>query len=249
MSVDPARILVVEDSPTIREILVSVLQRAGHEVITAGDGEEGVALFEARRPDLVLLDVHMPRLDGWQVLERIRAWSDKPVLVLSGHDERTVRIRMLMQGADDYMVKPAHPGELLARIAALLRRYRRAPVGAEASVHDDGLVRVDLCARHAQIHGRTVQLSPLEFKLLALLVHRAGDVLTKEDLMQGVWADTTSGPADSVKLYVGYLRRKLGEHTDQALIETVRGVGYRWVRPPLADAGELDRRQVRVPGA
>ena len=229
MNPNGALILVIEDSPLVREVAARVLARGGHQVITAADGEEGITLFEARRPDLVLLDVHMPGLDGWQVLERIRAWSEKPVLVLSGEDERTAKIRMLMRGADDYMIKPADPAELLARVAVLLRRYRRTGEQA-ADVYDDGLVRIDFAARHVQVGGATVQVSPLEFRLLGLLVRRSGSVLTKEELMRDVWGDSGGGSSDSVKLYVGYLRRKLAEHTGEPLIETVRGAGYRWTR-------------------
>ena len=228
-------ILVVEDSDTIREVVSRVLARGGYDVIQAPDGEEGVRLFESRRPDLVVLDVRMPKMDGWEVLERIRSWSDKPVLVLSGEDEQSSKVRMLMRGADDYVVKPANAAELLARVAVLLRRSNRRPDPEAAPGYDDGLVSVDLSGRLVQVDGSTVQLSPLEFKVLSVLVRRPGAVITKEELMRDVWGDHPNGPADSVKLYMGYLRRKLEQHTEEPLIETVRGAGYRWVRVPLAD--------------
>jgi two-component system, OmpR family, KDP operon response regulator KdpE len=228
-------ILVVEDSDTIREVVSRVLVRGGYDVIGAPDGEEGVRLFESRRPDLVVLDVRMPKMDGWEVLEKIRAWSDKPVLVLSGEDEQSSKVRMLMRGADDYVVKPANAAELLARVAVLLRRSNRRPDTDVAPGYDDGLVRVDLPGRLVQIAGSTVQLSPLEFKVLSVLVRRPGAVVTKEELMRDVWGDHPNGPADSVKLYMGYLRRKLEQHTSEPLIETVRGAGYRWMRVPQAN--------------
>jgi two-component system KDP operon response regulator KdpE len=226
-------ILVVEDSDTIREVVSRVLARGGYDVIGAPDGEEGVRMFEARRPDLVVLDIRMPKMDGWEVLERIRTFSEKPVLVLSGEDEQSSKVRMLMRGADDYVVKPANAAELLARVGVLLRRYHRQPHVEDVIEYDDGLICVNLSSRHVTVGGETVQLSPLEFKVLSVLIRHPGAVISKEELMRDVWGDGPGGAADSVKLYVGYLRRKLEQHTEEPLIETVRGAGYRWMRLPM----------------
>jgi len=231
---DRPLILVVEDSDVIREMVSRVLVRGGYDIVGAPDGEEGLRLFDARRPALVVLDVRMPKMDGWEFLERVRTYSEKPILVLSGENEQSAKVRMLMRGADDYVVKPANAAELLARVAVLLRRANRAPDPEDASAYDDGLVRIDLAGRLVQVGGETVQLSPLEFKVLSVLVRHPGAVVTKEALMRDVWGDGPGGETDSVKLYVGYLRRKLVQHSDEPMIETIRGSGYRWMRLPAA---------------
>lgn len=225
-----ALILIVDDSPTVREMIGAVLRRGGHEVVMASDGTEALGVFASQRPELVILDLHMPGMDGWQTLERLREVTDRPVIMLTAADDERSRVRGLMRGADDYLVKPASAPELLARVVALLRRSRRSGTAGEieGAVYDDGVFRVDLVGRTASCRERELSLTPLEFKLLAAFVRNPGATLSKDQLMRDVWSDHTGGPGDHVKLYVGYLRKKLLAVVDEDPIETVRGFGYRW---------------------
>ena len=237
----PSRVLVVEDDDPTRELVAIVLRRGGHEVDQAADGKRALGAFLSRRPDLVMLDLGLPGEDGLQVLDRLREISQVPVVVLSGLSDETAKVRALMRGADDYVVKPASAPELLARVAAVLRRARRQPREGGGEVYDDGLLRVDLLGRTASVAGRTLSLTPLEYRLLCAFVRHPGEILSRSQLLEMAWGDAPGAPDEHVKLTIGYLRRKLGDLEGQP-IETVRGFGYRWTRhvarpgepPPLA---------------
>jgi DNA-binding response OmpR family regulator len=183
------------------------------------------------RPDLVLLDVNLPVLDGWGVLAKLRAADEVvPVLMLTGIHDEPSKVRGLLGGADDYVVKPVGAGELLARVTALLRR-RRIGAGATAEpVFDDGHLRMDFTGQTASLDGRPLSLTPLEFRLLAAFARHAGETLSAQQLMETAWNDYTGMTTDPVKVYIGYLRRKLGDGASS--LETVRGFGYRWVGGP-----------------
>jgi DNA-binding response OmpR family regulator len=226
-----ARILVVDDDVDIRNLVVQLLERAGHEVEQAADGRAGLRALHAAPPDLVVLDVSMPDLDGWQTLERIRDLSDVPVLMLTARGDELERVRGLQAGADDYVTKPFGRQELVARVQALLRRSAsRSREPAES--YADGLVTIDFAQRGVTYAARDVSLTPLEFKLLSAFVRHPRQVLSREQLLDLVWGDAYGVSGDQVKLYVGYLRRKLDpESPDSVPIETVRGFGYRY-RPP-----------------
>jgi DNA-binding response OmpR family regulator len=222
-----ARVLVVDDNEDIRMLLRELLQRAGFEVLEEGNGRSALRAFHASRPDLVLLDVAMPELSGWETLERIRELSDVPVLMLTAKDAEADRVRGLRSGADDYVTKPFARDELLARVEALLRRA--APRDEPASSYADGLLAVDFAQRTVSVQGREVPLTPLEYNLLAAFVRHPNQVLSHVQLLELAWGDSSDVSRDQVKLYVGYLRRKLGEEGDSP-IETVRGFGYRYRR-------------------
>jgi DNA-binding response OmpR family regulator len=225
-----SRVLVVDDEADIRELMGELLQRAGHDVIEARDGESGLKLFYAERPDLVVLDVSMPGLDGWQVLERIREMSDVPVLMLTARAGEMEKVRGLRAGADDYVTKPFARQELLARVDANLRRVRAAREAPEA--YADDFVTIDFPQRAVRAAGREVSLTPLEFRLLTAFVRHRNQVLSHEQLLELAWGDARGVERDQVKLYVGYLRRKLGPGASgESPIETARGFGYRY-RPP-----------------
>jgi DNA-binding response OmpR family regulator len=218
-------VLLIEDSETERTVTLDRLRRAGYEVTAAVDGTEGLRKLYDSRPDVVLLDVVMPGRDGWKTLELIREVSAVPVIMLTGADSSIERVRGLNGGADDYVVKPYDAAELLARIEAVLRRTGDTVQAKE--VFDDGFVRIDYRASEVSVHGAPVQLTPLEYRLLAALTEHAGQVLSRDQLLELVWGDAHARSGDQVKLYVGYLRRKL---EDESLIETVRGFGYRFVK-------------------
>ena len=226
------RVLVVDDEADIRALLVDRLERAGYAVSTAANGREALRALYVVRPDLVVLDVKMPGLDGWQTLERIRELTEVPVLMLTAHAAELDKVRGLKAGADDYVAKPFGNQELLARTEALLRRAPK-----QSDIHEtyaDGLVEVDFAQGAVRVGGRDVALTPTEFKLLATFVRHPNQVLSREQLLELVWDDTYGVSRDAVKLYVGYLRRKLAPGTaDGSPIETVRGFGYRY-RPPAA---------------
>lgn len=218
-------ILVVDDSATELAAVEKRLQGAGYTVVTAADGREGLRRLYETHPDLVLLDIVMPELDGWRTLELIRQVSDVPVIMVTGLDTEVERIRGLRAGADDYVGKPFSAGELVARVEAVLRR-----AGGQADVrevYDDGIVSIDYAASEVRVRGETVALTPLEYRLLAAFVQHPGHVLSRGQLMELVWGDNY-GAGDQVKIYVGFLRRKLGV---PELIETARGFGYRYRRP------------------
>jgi DNA-binding response OmpR family regulator len=222
------RVLVIDDDDDIRGLVAELLQRSGLEVEQAGDGRAGLRAFHQSSPDLVLLDVSMPELDGWQTLERIRDLSDVPVMMLTARGAELERVRGLQAGADDYMVKPFGRQELVARVQALLRRARTSGEERHES-YADARITIDFAQRAVAYDGHDVSLTPLEFKLLAAFVRHPRQVLSREQLLELVWGDAYGVSGDQVKLYVGYLRRKLDpEQPDRVPIETVRGFGYRY---------------------
>ena len=225
-----ASVLVVDDEADIRSLVRELLERAGHDVLEAGDGNEGLRAFFASRPDLVVLDVSMPGLDGWGTLERIRELSDVPVVMLTAQARELAKVRGLRGGADDYITKPFGRQELLARVEANLRRQRSE--GDAPATYSDGFVTVDFAQRAVEVAETQVSLTPLEFRMLAAFVRNSNQVLSHEQLLELAWGDARNAERDQVKLYVGYLRRKLGAPAgEESPIETVRGFGYRY-RPP-----------------
>ena len=217
-----SRILVVDDDNDIRRLVRTVCRSGGHDAIEAVNGRDALRALHAARPNLVVLDVAMPELDGWKTLARIRDLSEVPILMLTARTGELEKVRALKAGADDYVTKPFGRHELSARIEALLRRSGDAP---ELAAHfDDDYLSIDFARRAVTVGRRDVSLTPLEFKLLAAFVRHPNQVLSHEQLLELVW--TESGAlAGEVKQYVGYLRRKLGR---DAPIETVRGFGYRY---------------------
>jgi DNA-binding response OmpR family regulator len=226
----PTRILVVDDDPTTRELVRGMLERAGHDVREAGDGRSGLRDLYATPPDLVILDVEMPGMDGWTTLERIRDLSSVPVLMLTAHETELERVRGLQSGADDYVVKPFGHQELAARVHALLRRS--GDRSDEQQTYADLLVKIDYTRRAVYYAEREVRLTPLEFKLLTTFVRNPNHVLSRDQLLELVWGDPFGVSPEQVKLYVGYLRRKLSPSAPASTpIQTVRGFGYLYRRP------------------
>ena len=241
--------LVIEDEPDIACAIRAVLESGGLEVLTAADGRSGLRSFHAGRPAVVLLDIGLPVLDGWAVLDRIRELSDVPVLILTSHSLEAEKVRGLRAGADDFVTKPFSNAELLARVQALLRRGRLAPDPAgqgrngrgaasrgpaPGEVYDDGLIRVAFSGSEVSVADRPVRLTPTEFRLLAALVRHPNQVLSPDQLLAQAWQDPAGVGPDRVKFAVMRLRRKLGPEGADSRIEAVRGFGYRYRRPVRA---------------
>jgi DNA-binding response OmpR family regulator len=225
-----ASVLVVDDDADIRGLVRELLQRAGHVVHEAGDGREGLRIFHAERPDLIVLDASMPDLDGWQTLERIRDVSAVPVVMLTARAQEVDKVRGLRAGADDYVTKPFGRQELVARIEGLLRRGR--PATDSPQTYLDTFLKVDFTQRTVEAGGQNVPVTPLEFRLLGAFVRNRDQVLSHDQLIELAWGHGRAGGRDQLKLYVGYLRRKLGEPSGGGSpIETVRGFGYRYNVP------------------
>ncbi len=220
----PTRVLVVDDEPAITDFIELGLSREGFDVRTAPDGRAALTLVDRFRPDLVILDIMMPRLDGFQLTKELAGERSRSLIILSAKDETKDRIAGLELGADDYLVKPFDFGELLARVRSVLRR--RQP--EQASVLRAGPLELDRAERRTSYHGRQVELSPREFDLLWYLVEHRGQVLERDRLLNAVWGVSFYGDDNNLEVYVRYLRRKLDD-PDRRLIQTVRGVGYRLV--------------------
>lgn len=224
---DQTRILLIDDSETERAVVTSRLEQHGFVVSTAVDGAEGMRKLYDLKPGLVVLDVVMPGMDGWQVLQRIREVSDVPVIMLTGRDTELERVRGLRGGADDYIGKPFSASELVARVEAVLRRTQAD--AAIKDVYDDGEIAIDFTSREVKVRGELVSLTPLEFRLLTTLTEHVGQVLSRDQLLEHVWGDAFARGGDEVKLYVRYLRLKIErDPAEPKLIETVRGFGYRY---------------------
>ena len=221
-----ASVLVVDDDPDVRALVSTLLGRAGYQVTEAQDGRAALKALYGERPDLVVLDVNMPDLDGWATLERIRELSDVPVVMLSARGEELEKVRALRAGADDYVTKPFGRQELLARVESVLRRA----VGAgPKETYSDSVLTVDFAERRLTVGDRSVELTPLEFRLLATFVQHPNQLLEHGQLLQLVWGGERGTSRDQVKLYVGYLRKKLADAgAEPGAIETVRGFGYRY---------------------
>ena len=227
-----ASILVVDDQADHRELIRSLLEAAGFSVRTANDGREGLKAFFSAPPDLALLDVRMPGLDGWELLGRIREMSDTPVIMLTALGEESEIVKGLEIGADDYLAKPFGEAEVVARVKAVLRR-----AGLVSELHEayrDSVVHVDFERHRVHVRGQETRLTPLEFRLLSAFVRNAGKLLSADRVVDECWGDRPAGPLN-VRLLVNYLRNKIEENPGKPeLIETVREFGYRY-RPPEED--------------
>jgi len=222
------RILVVDDEAPIVELVRGYLEREGMEVIAAADGQAGLELIRTHSPDVVVLDVMLPGIDGFEVLRRARTFSDAYVIMLTARAEEIDRIVGLSVGADDYLVKPFSPRELVARIRALLRRPRVEAGSEQEAWRSEGL-NVDPRRRTVTLHDTSVLLTAIEFDLLATLIREPGVVLSRQRLLDRVWGMDFVGDEHVVDVHLANLRRKLGDDPIRpTFIETVRGVGYRF---------------------
>ncbi len=221
-----AKILVIDDEPSIVNLVTAYLKPEGYEVFTAADGNAGLKAARAYKPDLIVLDLMLPGLDGLQVLSQLRRESNVYVILLTAKTEETDRIVGLSVGADDYVSKPFSPRELVARIQAALRRLQPGSVpGAEGRILAFRSLRIDTGARQVTVDEQPIELTALEFDLLKTLAENRGRVLSREQLLETVWGGTYYGEMRVVDVHLGHVRQKLGS---DRFIATVRGVGYRF---------------------
>jgi len=224
-----ARLLIVDDEPNLRHSLSYALRQEGYEVATAEDGERALEMFKSGKPDLVVLDVMLPKMDGLAVCRAIRRESDVPVIMLTARSSELDTVVGLEVGADDYLAKPFSTVELIARIRAALRRAAAPRVGAGSENVDAAGLRIDVGRHRVIVDGREIDLKPREFDLLRFLASHPGQVFARTQLLASVWGLDYSGDSRTVDTHVKTLRERLGDAPDEPRwIETVRGVGYRF---------------------
>ena len=224
------KILVVDDDPALVRLVDQVLTQKGYEVLKTSNGQEALRLLFAEKPELVLLDVVMPGMDGWQTCTRIRDVSDVPIIILTGkRNTEDDIVRGLDHGADEYLLKPVGNRELVARVRAALRRSKLPSYleKGRGTVFDDGTLMVDVAERMVAVNGERVKLTPREFRLLALLVENAGRILTHKQALEKVWGWEYIDDVDYVRIYIAHLRRKIEPNPGAPkYILTEPGVGY-----------------------
>jgi two-component system KDP operon response regulator KdpE len=221
-------VVLIEDDREIRHWLRVVLEAEGYRLFFAETGEQGLTETAARQPDLVLLDLGLPDLDGIEVIRRLREWSATPIVVISARGQEQDKVDALDAGADDYVSKPFGIRELLARMRVALRHATSLPDGSDASVYETGTLRVDLAARLVYLEGEEVHLTPIEYKLLATLVRHAGKVLTHRHLLKEVWGPNFVEHTNYLRVHMSQLRRKIeAEAARPRYLLTEPGVGYR----------------------
>ncbi len=220
-----AKILVIDDEQNIIDLVTAYLRQEGYEVYPAMDGVSGLRAARVFKPDLIVLDVMLPGIDGIELLSRLRRESDVYVIMLTAKSEETDKIVGLSVGADDYLTKPFSPRELVARVKAALRRLRVAGSAAEAALLSFRHVRIDTGRRQVWVDEEPVDLTAIEFDLLRTLAEHSGLVLSREQLLEKVWGYDFYGEERVVDVHIGHIRQKLG---DERYIVTVRGVGYRF---------------------
>jgi two-component system KDP operon response regulator KdpE len=228
MSASAATILVIEDEAPIRRFLRASLGSHGYRLVEAGSGVDGMRLAATARPDLIILDLGLPDIDGLEVVRRLREWTQTPIVVLSARGQERDKVLALDAGADDYLTKPFGVEELLARLRVALRHAARAASGRDEAVFAVGGLRIDFARRQVTLDGAEVHLTPLEYKLLATLAQHAGKVLTHRQLLTAVWGPGYGDETAYLRVYMGQLRRKVeADPTRPRYLLTEPGVGYR----------------------
>ncbi|MFN3420451.1 MAG: response regulator transcription factor [Armatimonadota bacterium] len=224
------KILIVEDELTLAQAIAYSLKREGYQVRIAPDGQEGLRVALTEKPDLVILDLMLPKLDGWEVCRTLRAKSKVPILILTARGEEHDKVLGLELGADDYVVKPFSMRELIARVRALLRRAKMSMVGEEPEILQSGNLTIYVAEHRAELDGEELPLAPREFALLKVLMLNKGRVLSREQLLELAWGQSEFIDQHTVDVHVHWLREKIEpDPKNPRRIVTVRGVGYRFV--------------------
>ena len=222
-------VLVIEDEIPIRQFLRNALDEAGYRLAEADSGKRGLALAEQSKPDVVLLDLGLPDMDGQEVLLQLRTWLVAPIIIVSARDQEAQKVAALDHGADDYLTKPFNTGELLARIRVVLRHAAQRAANEELPVFEQGHLKIDFAARQVFIRDMETHLTPIEFKLLAILIQHAGKVLTHRYLLKEVWGPQQVGDTHYLRVFMAGLRRKIEDNPARPrYLLTDQGVGYRF---------------------
>jgi two-component system KDP operon response regulator KdpE len=233
-----AQILVIDDDPDLVELVERALGLGGFEVLKAYSGQEGIRMTYTHHPDLIILDVMMPEMSGWETCERLREMTDTPIIMATVRSSDDDKVRGFRLGVDDYVTKPYSLDELEMRIRAILKRTQLREA-EQPKIYDDGRLRIDLESRSVNVEGKRVHLTPTEFRLLRSLIQNLGQVMSHDQLLTEAWGPTYQGATSSLALYIRYLREKLEEKpSDPYYIRTEWGVGY-WFRPNREGEQEL----------
>ncbi len=229
MSSTPATVLIIEDEPQIRRFIRPAVASAGYKLVEADSGKEGLLEATQHNPDVIILDLGLPDMDGLEVIRRLRDWCHRPIVILSARGQENDKVNALDAGADDYVQKPFSVGELMARIRVALRRAAGAAGDSESAVINAGDLTIDLARREVRRGDQLVHLTPLEYKLLAALVKHAGLVLTQQQLLKEVWGPGHAEESHYLRLFVHQLRHKLEANPSRPRhLITESGVGYRF---------------------
>ncbi len=225
-------VLVVDDEVTIRKNVSAILRMEGYELLEANNGLQALEAMELRLPALVILDINMPNMDGFEVVQRIREWSEVPIIMVSARLDEQDKVRALRLGADDYLTKPYGLDELVARVEAVLRRAKVVETTRDEPTVTSGNLEINLAERRVTLFGQDVDLTPTEYNLLRELVLNRGKMLTHRMLLQKVWGAEYGDETEYVRVFVNRLRRKLGDDSgNPRYIKTEAGVGYRFLVP------------------
>ena len=221
-------VLVVEDDPPIRNLITTTMKMNDYRYITASKGSEAIMLSSSHKPDIIILDLGLPDIDGIKVIEHIRAWSEVPIIVVSARSEDTDKITALDKGADDYLTKPFSVEELLARLRVIKRRLIKAE-NPSVTEFVNGSLRINYVSGCAYLDDAELHLTPIEYKLVCLLAKNVGKVLTHQYIIQNVWGSTADNNEASLRVFMATLRKKLND-SQQSLIQTHIGIGYRMMK-------------------
>ena len=228
---DKTLILVVEDDIQVQKRITVTLKAEGYRFLTAQTGQAAVITVATHNPDIILLDLGLPDIDGVEVIRRIRSWSNVPIIVISARSDDPDKIDALDAGADDYLTKPFSVAELLARLRVTLRRINSSGSSTEPSLFCNGALTIDYAAGCASLDGEEIRLTPIEYKLLCLLSRNVGKVLTHKYITQSIWGNSLDSTTSSLRVFMATLRKKLALPAgDPPLIQTHVGVGYRMIR-------------------
>ena len=221
-------VLVVEDDKPIRNLITTTLKMNDYRFITAVRGNEAIMLSASHKPDIIILDLGLPDIDGVEVIEHIRTWSDVPIIIVSARSEERDKITALDKGADDYLTKPFSVDELLARLRVIQRRLMKSE-NISVTEFVNGRLRIDYVSGCVHLDNEELHLTPIEYKLLCLLAKNVGKVLTHKDIIQSVWGTPADNSEASLRVFMATLRKKLND-SSQALIQTHIGIGYRMMK-------------------
>ncbi len=221
------RILIIEDEPGTRRLLSRILESSNMTAEEAACGKSGLMAAARRPPDAVILDLGLPDTDGLEIINELRTWSEVPIVVLSGDGQEDVKVECLRAGADDYVTKPFGAEELLARLEAILRRRRSQETGSPSPVVISGPIMIDSAKHRVEVNGEEIHFTPLEFRLLLELAKHSGRVVTQDHLLTQVWGPEYAEDAQNLRVYIGYLRKKLREKWPTELVLTEPHIGYR----------------------